>query len=970
MSANSRDFQMDLRLKAEFSDAQKKLREIQKELDGVGKTARKANANMGAAGQGAAMLGAKGADQLGKAAKGANELYFASRQLPMQFTDIATSLATGQRPLNVFLQQGGQLKDLFGGVGPALRAMGGYLVGLINPLTVAAGVVGGLAIAWKQGRDEALAFDRALASTGNTAGTTTEQLIAMSRQLADGTTTQHAAAAALAEVASSGQFTAEQLGVVTQAAIDLEKLGGQAVGDTVKEFTKLREDPVRAIVELNDKLHFLTEATYSQIEALQQQGREQEAATLAMRTYAEAVADRTADVEENLGTLEKAWRALGVGAKFAWDAMLDIGRRDTGAEQFNDLLIKLQELENPSNSASYAHLQGAAREREIERVRAELKKLQDANVEAQKQAGRDAATQRANDLAIALDQEADKYDSAEQKRAQRIIAARQRANDAVAEALRAGNDELAKKIREDEARIIAGIEKEGEKKPKTPKKTEAQKQSEAAARELANLERQVALLGQVADGETKVSEAARIRYEVEQGAFRLADEGLKKQLLAQAARLDADRRQLDLTKQLEAVNLERLKLQGKDGEAAIDALLKKWRELQDELRSSGRAGDAEQVGQAITALQNKAGIDVMQAQAQAAFDAISREQDRIQVQVQTGLMTELEGQQAIVDIYREKGAVIGQLLPQMEAMAAALGPDAVARVAAIRDEFERMSMTTNLLQQQVGQVFQGAFSTALEALATRTATLREAVTGFFLDISRGFAQMASQALAQSAWKRILKVFGQESDVGEGATQLSAAAAATTAAGASIAAGAAALSGAAAALAAANGTSAAAGAAGGQAGGSGNWMGSLLSLFSNFFADGGAVSGPGTGTSDSILARLSDGEFVARAAVVKQAGALDFLNDFNARGMTAVRDWGSRFRNLNLPAFRAPAVPRFRFAEGGLALAGAGAAPQVNLRNVVAFDRDTVMQELAKSSYLEEVIVTTVMRNRETLQGGG
>src|SRR5690606_13898815 len=121
-------------------------------------------------------------------------------------------------------------------------------------------------------------------------------------------------------------------------------------------------------------------------------------------------------------------------------------------------------------------------------------------------------------------------------------------------------------------------------------------------------------------------------------------------------------------------------------------------------------------------------------------------------------------------------------------------------------------------------------------------------------------------------------------------------AATTAAGASIAAGAAALSGAAAALAAANG---AAGAAGGGSGGAFNWA----SLISAFFAEGGEVRGPGTGTSDSIIARLSDGEFVNRAAVVKQPGALDFLNDFNARGMAALRDWGSRFRNLNMPSFR-------------------------------------------------------------------
>lgn len=60
-----------------------------------------------------------------------------------------------------------------------------------------------------------------------------------------------------------------------------------------------------------------------------------------------------------------------------------------------------------------------------------------------------------------------------------------------------------------------------------------------------------------------------------------------------------------------------------------------------------------------------------------------------------------------------------------------------------------------------------------------------------------------------------------------------------------------------------------------------------------FAGGGRIRGPGTGTSDSILARLSNGEYVIRAAAVKHYGPqlLDALNrmrlpKFNAGGMVA------------------------------------------------------------------------------------
>lgn len=39
-----------------------------------------------------------------------------------------------------------------------------------------------------------------------------------------------------------------------------------------------------------------------------------------------------------------------------------------------------------------------------------------------------------------------------------------------------------------------------------------------------------------------------------------------------------------------------------------------------------------------------------------------------------------------------------------------------------------------------------------------------------------------------------------------------------------------------------------------------------------YEDGGEVEGPGTGTSDSVEARLSDGEFVFTAKAVKEIGA--------------------------------------------------------------------------------------------------
>nr|WP_320132332.1 hypothetical protein [uncultured Holophaga sp.] len=63
---------------------------------------------------------------------------------------------------------------------------------------------------------------------------------------------------------------------------------------------------------------------------------------------------------------------------------------------------------------------------------------------------------------------------------------------------------------------------------------------------------------------------------------------------------------------------------------------------------------------------------------------------------------------------------------------------------------------------------------------------------------------------------------------------------------------------------------------------GSWQATALSMFSKGVvgaATGGEIHGPGTGTSDSILLRLSDGEFVQRAAAVRYYGP-QFMHALN------------------------------------------------------------------------------------------
>ncbi|HAS4952658.1 TPA: phage tail tape measure protein [Vibrio cholerae] len=281
----------------------------------------------------------------------AGQMQAALRGLPAQFTDIAVSLQGGQAPLTVLLQQGGQLKDMFGGIGPAAKAMGGYVAGLINPFSLAAASAGALTLAYYQGSEEADRYRDAIILTGNASGVTADKLADMAKRLDEISGTQRNAAKAIAEIASTGKIAADEIGMVAQAAVMMESATGKAVSETVAEFVKLAEEPSKAIAELNKNQNFLTQAVYEQITALEKQGQTQEAARLAMETYSEELVERSSDVKKGLGTIERAWEGIKKVSSEAWDAMLNVGRRETDYDALAEINEQIEDAQRRLNNA-------------------------------------------------------------------------------------------------------------------------------------------------------------------------------------------------------------------------------------------------------------------------------------------------------------------------------------------------------------------------------------------------------------------------------------------------------------------------------------------------------------------------------------------------------------------------------------------------------------------------------------------
>lgn len=267
----------------------------------------------------------------------------AMRMLPMQITDVVTSLASGMPVWMVAIQQGGQIKDSFGGIANSLKAV----MSIITPTKLALGgllgVAGLLITAWYQGSKEADAFNRQLILTGNYAGKTAGQLNTLARTISKGGFTQGEAASALAKVVGTGTFSGAELEQVTKAALAMERAVGQSVEATISNFEKLKNAPSQASEELNQRLHYLTSAQYEYISSLERRGDKEDAAAEAVRLYSDAMERQGRQIAESLGYIERAANAVTSAAKDMWDQLLNIGRPESVEDKLNKLKADLEE---------------------------------------------------------------------------------------------------------------------------------------------------------------------------------------------------------------------------------------------------------------------------------------------------------------------------------------------------------------------------------------------------------------------------------------------------------------------------------------------------------------------------------------------------------------------------------------------------------------------------------------------------
>ena len=276
----------------------------------------------------------------------------AMRMVPAQFTDIFTQLAGGQNPLLVALQQGGQLRDSFGGFGNMFRG----LAASINPATVAVGALAGgvvaLGKAYYDGAEESKRFSAAVIFAGGSAGAASVKLMSIADSVGNATGGWSEARSAILAFVESGSVAAENYGRFAESVVLQSKATGKSVEDLARVYEEIADDPLKAVVKFSRVYQTLNADVYEQARALIEQGRQQEAVALVQGKFSDESQQMTERVLENLGSIERGWNEVKKAALGAWESMKSIGRDETLDEQLKvaeDWLGRLDGAKNDPN---------------------------------------------------------------------------------------------------------------------------------------------------------------------------------------------------------------------------------------------------------------------------------------------------------------------------------------------------------------------------------------------------------------------------------------------------------------------------------------------------------------------------------------------------------------------------------------------------------------------------------------------
>ncbi|EES1991173.1 TPA: phage tail tape measure protein, partial [Escherichia coli] len=490
-----------------------------------------------------------------KAGMSVGQYKAAMRMLPMQFTDVATQLAGGQNPWLILLQQGGQVKDSFGGMIPMFRGLAGAISLPMVGVTSLAVVTGALAYAWYQGDSTLSAFNKTLVLSGNQSGLTAERMLTLSRAGQAAGLTFNQAGESLAALVSAGVRGGEQFDAINQSVARFASASGVEVDKVAEAFGKLTTDPTSGLTAMARQFRNVTAEQIAYVAQLQRSGDEAGALQAANDAATKGFDEQTRRLKENMGTLETWADKTGKAFKSMWDAILDIGRPESSADMlasaqkaFDEADKKWQWYQSRSQrrgktSSFRANLHGAWDDRENARLGLAAATLQSDMEKAGELAARDRAEREASQL---------KYTGEAQKAYERLQTPLDKYTARQKELNKALKD--GKILQADYNTLMASAKKDYEstlKKPSGVKVSAGERQEDRAHAAMLALETELRTLEKHSGANEKISQQRRDLWKAESQYAVLKEAATKRQLSGQEKSLLAHEKEtLEYKRQL------------------------------------------------------------------------------------------------------------------------------------------------------------------------------------------------------------------------------------------------------------------------------------------------------------------------------------------------------------------------------------------------------------------------------------
>jgi hypothetical protein len=292
--------------------------------------------------------------------------------------------------------------------------------------------------------------------------------------------------------------------------------------------------------------------------------------------------------------------------------------------------------------------------------------------------------------------------------------------------------------------------------------------------------------------------------------------------------LDDERKAREDASEIAAqTSVELLELAGRERDAKIAALDEEITRRKLVLAIAGQLGDREKAQLDRFRELSTARIDFedLQAQGEAALNALDRERTRIEQAVELGITSQLSGQAELIRVEKERVVVLRQLADALTTAAAATGdPALIAQASQFAQAITSIEVSIHnavdefaKMKTAAAEALYGGMVDFIDTMVSGADSVKGAFKSLADSVISAMRRMAAEALAT-------QIFGLLSGV--------------------------------------------------------KGLGFLDKVLKK--ADGGLIRGPGSDRSDNIPALLSPGEYVVRAASVRRIG-VDVLDQIN-RGM--------------------------------------------------------------------------------------